>query len=98
MDKETKDGLIWFFSILFGILVSVGAVFALYSIFHKCPDTAIPNQAPAAYYSYTVNGHSYDYATGCFVQSGSLFCDAEDGTRLKVDSYTPVYWEQENGK
>lgn len=48
-------------------------------------------QAPA--WSYTVNGQSFDYATQCWTENGTLLCDAEDGTRLKVDSYTPMYWE-----
>lgn len=73
-------------AVLMGLIVSCAATI----LGSRNCQTAV-RQAPA--WSYTINGQSFDYATQCWTENGTLLCDAEDGTRLKVDSYTPMYWE-----
>lgn len=51
-------------------------------------------ESQASTYDYTINGERFQYATQCFTENGKLLCDAEDGTRLYVDSYTPIYYER----
>ena len=85
-----KDVLCAFGIVAGGMLVALITLCVAMILVSKNCQTVV-QQAPA--WSYTIDGQSFDYATQCWTENGVLLCDAEDGTRLKVDSYTPMYWE-----
>lgn len=90
MIMKTKTMLKWCFvaEIIFTIAVIVTAVLTMQHF-------SIPRlESQASTYDYTINGERFQYATQCFTENGKLLCDAEDGTRLYVDSYTPIYYER----
>lgn len=83
----------WAWFAIFAILLSIGAcaiglTMIVWSNYQK------PPEVQAGTYDYTINGERFQYATYCFTENGRLICDAEDGTRLYVDSYTPIYYER----
>ena len=74
--------------LIFTIAIVVAAIITIQHF-------SIPRlESQASTYDYTINGERFQYATQCFTENGNLLCDAEDGTRLYVDSYTPIYYDR----
>lgn len=80
--------------IIEALFIGALVVYFIYLFFFYSPkkQQEIKIKLPS-YYTYYINGQSFDYVTKCW-ENSELFCEAEDQTIVKVDAYTPIYYDE----